>query len=70
MKIEKGEKIIVHHIRKGTFNAIAKRSFDTEKDEFFDVVLDQDNLEGQANSWFDGECILCRNSFCEVERKK
>lgn len=70
MKIKKGEKILVHHNRKGTFNAIAKNSFDTEKDEWFDVILDQDNLEGQVNSWFEGEHVPCRAELCKIEKRQ
>ena len=70
MKIKKGEKIIVHHNRKGTFNAIAANDFDTEKDEFFDVVLDDDLLEGLADDWYKGQHIPCRSEFCSIEKSR
>lgn len=63
MKITKGQKLIIKHDRKGKFNAVAKKDFDTEKEEWYPVVVGVDFVEGMASNWIEGEDISCRASF-------
>ena len=46
MKIKKGQKLRISGRGKGDYNAIANSDFDTKKDEWFDVILDQEILKG------------------------
>jgi len=55
MKIKRGTILNVNHFRKGNFEAIAIKDFDTEEDEFYPV------------SSTEGEEIACRKSLCEIE---
>lgn len=66
MKIEKGRKLLIKDKRKGNFFAIANKDFDTD-DEWYDVILDQDYLEGMANDWVRGESVPARKGISEVE---
>ncbi len=70
MKIKKGQKIRVTHSRKGNFDAIAKSDFDTEKDERYDVVVDEDRVVGIGTFWNRGEDISCRRRLCKIELRK
>ncbi len=63
MKIEKGQKLIISHARKGVFNAIALQDFDTETEEWYPVAT-ADYVEGMVNDWLPGESIPCRNTLC------
>lgn len=71
MKIAKGENIIVHDRRKGTFKAVATEDFDTELDEFYPVIS-REFVRGAANDWDIGERVPCRKGISEikVERQK
>lgn len=69
MKIEKGTKLKIDHCRKGKFNAVALRDFDST-DDWFPVAVAEDNsdvVRGAANDWVPGEEIPCRGSFCTFE---
>jgi len=71
MKIRKGQKLRIVCQRKGTYNAVAIKAFDTEKDDWYPVALDQDLLYGLANTWGRGENIPCRQgATVTVVRKK
>lgn len=65
MKILKGTKLRVDDKRKGKFLAVANSDFDTE-DERYDVVLDQNYLEGMANDWVRGEQVPARNGISKL----
>jgi hypothetical protein len=66
MKVTKGSILKVKHSRKGTFDAVAERDFDTEEESFFPVKT-ASLVEGKANDWEPGESIPCRSSFCTFE---
>lgn len=76
MKIKKGDLLEIIHTRKGNFMAFAKRDFDTEKEEFFPVILAKGSPAkigiGTAGAlglglpkyeWEKGDEIPCRASF-------
>lgn len=65
MIIRKGTKLEIRDRRKGRFYAIANADFDTN-DEWYDVILEQDYLEGLANDWVRGEHVPARNGISEV----
>lgn len=65
MKILKGTKLRVDDRRKGKFFAVANSDFDTE-DEWYDIVLDQDYLEGMSNDWVKGEHVPARNGLSQL----
>lgn len=67
MKIKAGTKLLVKDRRKGDFLGVAEKDFDTEHDEFFPVILDQDYLIGMANVWEMGERVPCRKDISFVE---
>jgi len=61
MKVTKGQKLTIRCSRKGTYNAIASKDFDTETDEFAGVTLDQDEpVRGMSKDWENGDEIPCR----------
>jgi len=66
MLIKKGQKIFVKHKRKGSFNAIAEKDFDTEKDEWYPIILDDDMVDGLNTDWVKGEHIPARRGLCSV----
>ena len=66
MKITKGTKLLVRSSRKGNFLAVANSDFDTD-DEWYDIILDQDYLEGMANDWVKGEHVPARNGIDKLE---
>lgn len=70
MIIKKGTKVTVEHNRKGTFNAIAAKKFDTKKDDWYPLVVDQEFVEGKANEWVEGEELPCRASLCDITIRK
>lgn len=66
MKIAKGTKLLVRSKRKGKYRGIAGSDFDTE-DEWYDIVLDEDELEGMVNVWYRGESVPARKGIDFVE---
>ena len=65
MKISKDTKLRVDDKRKGRFFAVANSDFDTE-DEWYDILLDQDYLEGMNNDWVRGEHVPTRNGLSRI----
>lgn len=51
MDIKKGTKLKIYHKRHGVFLGIAERDFNTEKDEFYPITLDQEDLYGANTHW-------------------
>jgi hypothetical protein len=66
MKITKGTKVKVNDKRKGIFYARANSNFDT-KDEWYDLILEQDYLEGMSNDWVRGERVPARKGISYIE---
>jgi hypothetical protein len=70
MKILKGEFLSVIDTRKGNFDAIAIEDFDTEKEEFYPIAVDQKKpIEGMANTWQKGEKIPARRGISKIIRR-
>jgi len=66
MKISKGTIVSVNHSRKGKFQAMAIKDFDTQKEEFYPLALVTPRVKGMNNDWVTGEEIPCRNSLCKI----
>ena len=69
MEIKKGQKVIVRHNRSGTWNGIAKEDFDTNKDEWYPISLDQEFVEGLNTVWHKGDNMPARRGLCEVSKR-
>ena len=67
MEIKAGTKLRVFHRRHGAFNGIASKDFNTEEDEFYPIVLDDDCVEGLSTTFYKGDNMPLRNIFCEIE---
>lgn len=65
-----GDKVIVHDTRKGVFKGTVLKDFDTDQDEWYQIALRQDYLEGMANDWIEGESVPCRKGISIVELDK
>jgi hypothetical protein len=67
VKIKKGQKLLVKDSRKGTFFGKASKAFDTDKDEWYSVVVDQDEpVYDLSKVWKKGEEIPCRKGLARV----
>lgn len=62
MIIKKETKLKISDNRKGVYYAIANNDFDTE-DEWYDVRLDQDYLDGMSITWYRGDKIPARKGI-------
>lgn len=71
MKITKGTLVTVHHIRKGTFKAIAEEDFDTDTTTWYPLQTMEPVLgisqDPGNRKWAPGQAIPCRNSLCQLE---
>lgn len=47
-----------------------ENDFNTEEDEFYPIVLDDDCVEGLSTTFYKGDNMPCRNIFCEIEIAK
>lgn len=65
MIIKAGTKLTVKHSRKGTFEGIAEKDFDTETTEFYPIIT-LEYVCGMVNKRFEGERISCRKSLCAI----
>lgn len=65
MIIKKGTGVTVNDCRKGVFDGVAKRDFDTETEDFYPIVAAQ-IVYGMATTWLPGEEVPCRNSLCTI----
>lgn len=65
MLIKAGTKLTVKHSRKGTFEGIAEKDFDTETTEFYPIIT-LEYVCGIVNKWLEGERISCRKSLCAI----
>lgn len=67
MLIKKGTKVKVEHARKGKFIAIAKKDFNTDKEQFYPLVLvEGETVEGRSDYWEQGEVIPCNSNLCTI----
>lgn len=65
MIIKAGTKLTVSHRRKGKFEGMAAKDFDTEKTTFYPIRT-LECVRGMANEWDAGDIIECRNTLCEI----
>lgn len=73
MKFRVGMLVTVIDSRKGTYDGVVTKAFDTDKDEWFSIALDQDkpiNGASQWNVWERGDEIPARNCLCLVKKRK
>lgn len=70
MIIKKGEKITVHDKRKGKYLAIAGSDIDTDRDDWYDVILDQDFLWGAIEEWRQGDKVPARSGLSFISPRK
>ncbi len=67
MKIKMGTKVLINHARKGVFKGIALKDFDTQKEEFYPIVLAEKSVSGMNTNWEKGEQIPCRCTLCSIQ---
>lgn len=63
MIVRKGSLVRVDHSRHGAFTARASETFNTEREVFFPLTLEDDALYGHGYDRFKGECISCNRQF-------
>lgn len=66
MIINKGTLLVVRHCRHGTFKARALKTFDSEKEEFYPLMLEDTAVYGINTDWFKGDEIPCRASLAKI----
>jgi hypothetical protein len=66
MKVLKGQELIVHDGRKGTYRGVATKDFDTENDEWYEVAT-LEYVCGLSTYWDVGEKIPCRRGLATLE---
>lgn len=66
MLIKKGQLLDVQHKRKGNFQGIAEKDFDTETTEFYPIVVAEGCVGGMNKDWEKGERIPCRNTLTTI----
>lgn len=66
MKFKEGDKVLVKHSRSGTWKGIVSKDFDTEKNEWYSVKLNQSFAQGISNNWEMGENMPCRRGLCTI----
>lgn len=81
MRIVKGQHLHINHLRKGSFDAVALRDFDTTDVEFYPIAVASAPLipvtlmrslelivgVSIRQYWAPGEEIPCRKSLCTLE---
>ena len=68
MRIQKGTLVEVWHERSGHWIGKATKTFDTNKEEFYPLVLAQDDpVQGMSNTWYKGEPMAARNTLCKIK---
>lgn len=63
MIIEQGTKLRISHRRKGNFDTVALRTFDSDTEYFYPVAT-LEYKSGMNTDWFPGEAIPCAKDFC------
>ncbi len=69
MIILKGQHLHVSHKRKGEFDAVALRQFDTETEDWYPLAIAEGSVVkglSAATTWRPGEAIPCRKSLTTV----
>ena len=63
MIILKGTLVRVVHSWRGVFTARASETFNTDREVFFPLRLEDEVVYGRANDWHKGDCINCNRQF-------
>lgn len=64
---KKGQRVNVNHSRSGKWVGIVTRDFDTEKEEWYPINLDQDrDVIGANTVWHRGDSMPARNTLCTI----
>lgn len=63
MKFKKGDRVIVRSSRRGNYNGIALKDFDTVEDEWYPIALCDEVVEGLSTEWVEGEEMPCRRGL-------
>ena len=66
MTVRKGQLLEVTHCRKGKFLAVAEKTFNTKKEEFYPLKVAKKKVSGLNIDWYAGESIPCRGDFCKI----
>lgn len=62
MILKKNEIVNVEHKRLGCFTGIVAKDFDTDKEEFYPINLEQDEpVYGTTQTFIKGDSMPCRN---------
>lgn len=67
MEIKKGTLLKVFHTRHGIFKGKATRDFDTDKETFYPISLEDDYVDGLRTIFYKGDTMPCRNTLCKIE---
>ena len=68
MIIKKGTVLDVTHSRSGKWRGIAAKNFDTIKDEWYPILLHQeDDVNGLNTDWEKGEEMPARKGLCKIK---
>ena len=65
MLIKKYTKLNVKHSRKGTFEGVSTKDFDTN-DKWYPIAVAGKKVEGINTEWIAGDLIPCKSSFCHI----
>lgn len=63
MIVQKGTLVKVAHSQRGAFTARVSETFNTEREVFFPLILEDDVLYGHGYDWHKGDCISCNRQF-------
>lgn len=68
MKVKKGTLLQVNHSRSGKWKAKAYKDFDTEKDEWYPLVLVEGEVaQDLTQVWINGQKPPARKGLCRVK---
>ena len=63
MIVRKGTLVRVVHSRYGAFTARVGEIFNTEREVFFPLILEDEVVYGHKYEWNKGDCISCNRQF-------
>ena len=65
MIVQKGTLVKVVHSQRGAFTARVSETFNTEREVFFPLILEDEVVYGHGHryEWNKGDCISCNRQF-------
>ena len=63
MIVQKGTLVKVAHSQRGAFTARVSETFNTEREVFFPLILEDEVVYGHKYEWNKGDCISCNRQF-------